>query len=431
MGRKTGRSKIPLHRRSVSLSACMMIRDEERNLPRCLNSIKDVVDEIVVVDTGSTDRSVEIVKSFGAKVYHHPWENDFSKHRNQSMSYASGNWLFIIDADEELLLQGAPSVIKQDLQRIPGEYPAAALLVEDVQKGHVVMRFNSARFFRKGRTRYMGIVHNQPVLEGSAVFLSSVRLNHYGYDLTPERKQAKFDRTTSLLFTRLKEDPTDYNLFFYLCQMYADFDQNEKCIEWGEKYLEHRDELDAKKSFNCSIYFTLTHTYMKLGRQEDAKRVLEKGRENVPKDLDLALAKTELGVWMGDSEMIISGAREFITLFGVFQRDPSAKGNRFIYSERPEALAYCAHYLTLAQMREGMKSLKILQSVLGHTKPEFKQGMLTELAEELRKLDVPIHVDYGQPQQQILVPPRQVPVMGAVQPVSIDLSKITLQGGLQ
>lgn len=80
----------------------MMVKNEEEMLPRCLNSIKHLIDELIVVDTGSTDKTIEIAESFGAKIYHHPWENNFSKHRNQSLGYATGDWIIQIDADEEL-----------------------------------------------------------------------------------------------------------------------------------------------------------------------------------------------------------------------------------------------------------------------------------------------------------------------------------------
>ena len=79
-----------------------MVKDEEKLLPQCLKSIQDHVDEIIVVDTGSRDNTIAIAESYGARVYHHPWEDHFSKHRNQSLEYAGGSWLFIIDADEEL-----------------------------------------------------------------------------------------------------------------------------------------------------------------------------------------------------------------------------------------------------------------------------------------------------------------------------------------
>ena len=71
------------------ISACLIVKNEERLLPQCPGSIKDFVDEIVIVDTGSTDQTVEIARNYGARIYHHPWENDFSMHRNQSLSYAT------------------------------------------------------------------------------------------------------------------------------------------------------------------------------------------------------------------------------------------------------------------------------------------------------------------------------------------------------
>ncbi|MFN3533586.1 MAG: glycosyltransferase family 2 protein, partial [Candidatus Brocadia sp.] len=85
-----------------TLSACMIVKNEEKFLPQCLQSIKDAVDEVIIVDTGSTDKTVEIAKSFGARVYHHPWKNSFSEARNHSLSYATGDWILQIDADEAL-----------------------------------------------------------------------------------------------------------------------------------------------------------------------------------------------------------------------------------------------------------------------------------------------------------------------------------------
>ncbi|MBN2398496.1 MAG: glycosyltransferase, partial [Deltaproteobacteria bacterium] len=71
----------------------MIVRDEEAILGRCLASVRGLVDEIIVVDTGSADGTVRIAGDFRAAVYHHPWENDFSRHRNQAIGYAGGEWI--------------------------------------------------------------------------------------------------------------------------------------------------------------------------------------------------------------------------------------------------------------------------------------------------------------------------------------------------
>ena len=87
---------------SPLLSAAMIVRNEERHLPGCLASLEGVVDEIVVVDTGSTDGTVAIATSHGARVFHHPWADDFSTPRNVSLDHARGRWVLLIDADERL-----------------------------------------------------------------------------------------------------------------------------------------------------------------------------------------------------------------------------------------------------------------------------------------------------------------------------------------
>jgi len=94
------------------LSICMIVRDEEESLPRCLESIKDIADEIIVVDTGSKDKTKEIALKYGAKIYDHPWEDNFSLHRNQALSYATKKFVLQIDADEEFFLIDKPEKLK-------------------------------------------------------------------------------------------------------------------------------------------------------------------------------------------------------------------------------------------------------------------------------------------------------------------------------
>ncbi|MFH1624068.1 MAG: glycosyltransferase family 2 protein, partial [Pseudomonadota bacterium] len=86
--------------KSSTLSLCMIVRDEEDCLPHCLNSVRSIVDEIIIVDTGSTDKTIQIAKDFGAKVIQHPWKNDFAEARNVSLQHAACDWILVLDADE-------------------------------------------------------------------------------------------------------------------------------------------------------------------------------------------------------------------------------------------------------------------------------------------------------------------------------------------
>ncbi|MHB8146865.1 MAG: glycosyltransferase family 2 protein, partial [Vulcanimicrobiaceae bacterium] len=85
------------------ISLCMIVKNEERFLAQCLRSVADAVDEIIVVDTGSTDGTIEIAKSFGATVIERDWRNDFSWARNESIKPATRRWILFLDADEELV----------------------------------------------------------------------------------------------------------------------------------------------------------------------------------------------------------------------------------------------------------------------------------------------------------------------------------------
>ena len=78
----------------------MIVKNEEKHLVRCLRSVRDVVDEMIIVDTGSTDKTIDIAKVFGAKVFDFPWTGDFSAARNHSLAQATGDWILILDADE-------------------------------------------------------------------------------------------------------------------------------------------------------------------------------------------------------------------------------------------------------------------------------------------------------------------------------------------
>jgi tetratricopeptide (TPR) repeat protein len=100
----------------MNLSLCMIVKNEELALPKCLGSVKGVVDEMVVLDTGSGDRTPEIAREFGARVYHFEWCNDFSAARNQSLKYVQGDWVLVLDADEVLVPEIVPT-LKQAIKR--------------------------------------------------------------------------------------------------------------------------------------------------------------------------------------------------------------------------------------------------------------------------------------------------------------------------
>ena len=203
--------------RPQKITLCMIVKNEEHFLPGCLKSIRGLIDELIVVDTGSTDRTMEIAREYGAKIYEHPWQNDFSFHRNQSLGYATGDWILILDADEELDPK-EHSLIRSAIMR--NNIDAISFVVYNKIQGGRTGFLNSHRMFRNGKGyHYSGIVHNQLIMDGPALS-SQFKVYHHGYGLSDEQMRAKGKRTEALLKQQLQENPDNAFAHFNLAQIY-------------------------------------------------------------------------------------------------------------------------------------------------------------------------------------------------------------------
>lgn len=235
-------------RNQITISACMIVKNEEDWLERCLSSITGLADEIILVDTGSEDRTIEIAKKFGCKIYNYPWRNDFSAARNESLRHATGDWVFIIDADEELAQDQIPRLRyyagKEDLNIL-----SLTVYNKSLETGIVSSFLPSIRMFRRNlNIRYEGIVHNQLRLpEGIPAARCDAKLFHYGYDLKKERQIVKLERTRKLLDDQLSEKPNDIFANFNMAQLIRSYpdsaseENSRKIIYHAERVLEYAD----------------------------------------------------------------------------------------------------------------------------------------------------------------------------------------------
>lgn len=370
----------------VTLSICMMVKDEEENLKRCLPSLKGLADEIIVVDTGSSDNTINLVKFAGAKVYEHPWEDDFSKHRNQSLSYATSDWVFIVDADEEVFLNNATSkdVLKLWLSSLPPDCVSAAIVSQDMQNGMKAMQFNSVRLFKRGCVEYNGIVHNTPkIVKGraDAVMCPFIIVKHYGYDLTPEKQAEKRLRTESLLLKRLEINSKDIVAMFYLVQAYTAYDEFDTAVKYIELYSKTSKETNTK--FNGSIYCTAAHVYRKLENKEKCREWILAGLKKYPDDLDLMMSLTEYGVWIQDLDLMVTGAKGYLKTYENYKKNSVASGNRFTYANSPEAASYCMFHLSMGMFQQGCNMLDQLEKILKSAHPDYCNGVKTDVVNVL------------------------------------------------
>lgn len=205
---KKGLGVVPLEpartaRRTVS--ACLIVRDEEATLARCLISLLGAVDEIVVVDTGSQDRTVEIARKYGARVGEFPWQDDFAAARNAALDLATGDWVFSIDADEWLDGEEA-----RDFLRAAAQTRENVAFVPYVRMPNGQTYWATTRLFPRKGSRWEYRIHEQIRLarpDTVGVHDETFLLRHDGYQASEEERAARRTRNQALLARQLAESP--------------------------------------------------------------------------------------------------------------------------------------------------------------------------------------------------------------------------------
>jgi tetratricopeptide (TPR) repeat protein len=220
----------------LTLSLCMIVRDEEAMLGRCLAAVRDAVDELVVVDTGSQDRTVEIAEGFGARILHHAWTGDFAAARNVAFDAATGDWLLYLDADEVLVAGDAPR-LRALTQRTWRE---AFFLVEtnhtgDLEDGTAVVH-DALRVFRnRPEHRFEGRIHEQiahrlPSLP-ERLEKTAIRVEHFGYLGTVREAKDKSARNLELLERQVADGVDTPFLHFNLGSELTATGEHERALE--------------------------------------------------------------------------------------------------------------------------------------------------------------------------------------------------------
>lgn len=195
------------------ISLVLIVKNESRCLARCLSAAQPYVDEMIVVDTGSTDNTLEIAKSFGAKTYSFEWVDDFAAARNYALSKATHDWRLVLDADEVLQpLQF--DELSGWIQRNPNTIGVVTCwnLQGEESKSKVML----PRLLPKG-VLYSGIIHEQVDNSYSRV-LCPLTIHHDGY--LPVFNDFKFQRNLPLLLKELKQQPNNPYLYYQLAKTY-------------------------------------------------------------------------------------------------------------------------------------------------------------------------------------------------------------------
>lgn len=266
-------------------------------LPQCLASVRGLVDEIIVVDTGSVDRTREIALAAGAKVYDFPWGNDFSQARNESLRHATGDWVLVMDPDEVVASKG-PDAVRRAILAHPEAAGLTAMvnsLVHELDRTQQGGSIGLRLFRRAPGVLYEGAIHEQvaPAItrQGGRLAASGLVLTHYGYLPSVRASKGKEARNMRLLQEQVAADPQN---------IFARFNLGTELMvarRWEEALAEYNTAWEmALREPQRQVYFNKlarerARAAMWLGRWDEALRYSEEAIARYPDYPDLWLER--------------------------------------------------------------------------------------------------------------------------------------------
>jgi tetratricopeptide (TPR) repeat protein len=250
----------------MNLSLCMIVKNEEATLPQCLNSVKNVVDEIVIVDTGSSDRTPQVAAAYGAKVHHFQWCNNFSTARNNALKYVTGDWVLVLDADETLTPEIVPllkNVITQD------EYILINLLRHEIGADQSPYSLVSRLFRHHPEIRFDRPYHALVDDSISTIltkethwqigYLPGIAISHSGYQKGAIAQKNKYAKAKASMEEFLATHPNDPYVCSKLGALYVEMGQIPAGLELltrGVNAVEENYDILYELHFHLGI----THT---------------------------------------------------------------------------------------------------------------------------------------------------------------------------
>jgi FkbM family methyltransferase len=299
-GLRTGPGGLYLVRKGLLLSLCMIVRNNAGTIRPCLESIKPWIDEMIVVDTGSSDETPHIAAALGARVYQFPWPDSFSIARNESLNYARGHWVFWMDSDDTIPPACGRRLREMVLTETSSETLGYVIQVHCPGRGedgdNEVTVVDHVKLFRnRPDLRFEHRIHEQilPAINraGGRVAFTDIHVVHSGYDHSPEGQQRKLDRDLKLLHLELQEWPTHTFTLFNLGMTYADVKRYDEAVGYLQRCLLHAQ---PRESHVRKAYALLVTCYQGLSQWEQAWDACQSGLRLHPLDAELRFRKAHL-----------------------------------------------------------------------------------------------------------------------------------------
>lgn len=312
----------------MKLSACVIVKNEAANLPQWLSCMSRVADELIVVDTGSTDDTVELAEVAGAKVYHFAWCNDFAAAKNHAIEQATGDWILFLDADE-YFTDDTLKRLRRDIERYDRDKQAGLILcrlinIDKDRNNEIVDTIMQARVFRRlDSIRYRGAVHEQ--LGNSRGNLRMLvnndwQIYHTGYSASNFRQKA--ERNLVLLKEKAKSAKTQQEkeqLAIYFMDAYNSLGDYEKAIQYARQGLAANIRFIGMESHFYDVIFSAMQQMGKSHQEQIA--LLDEAIEHHPEEACFVLERGYL-LWQ-DKDYL--SARKYLEKGMAMRRDFEAK----------------------------------------------------------------------------------------------------------
>ncbi len=287
----------------ATVSLCMIVKNEETNLADCLRGMRELVNEIVIVDTGSTDRTKAIAEEQGARVVDFPWVDSFAAARNVAIENATGDYIFWLDADDRVDEVNRLKLKKLFATLRSGEINATSMkcvCLPDPLSGSATVVDHIRLFPRHAGIRWKYRIHEQilPSIRqlGGNVRFADIHIQHIGYQ-DPALRRCKLDRDLRLLYLENDEHPDDPFTLFNLGSVYLELEETVKAIPLLERSLVRSHPTD---SIVRKLYALLVQAHKRLGQVPEAIRVCQTGQQHYPHDAELLFQEGLLRRDLGD-----------------------------------------------------------------------------------------------------------------------------------
>jgi glycosyltransferase involved in cell wall biosynthesis len=265
---KSKSSQTPVNSNCPTISLCMIVKNEEDKIGDCLAPMRPMVDEIIVVDTGSTDGTREVAREMGATVFEFPWTNDFSAPRNESIRRATGHYILWLDADDRMDMEEITK-LREMKAGLPLDRPKAYyLLVDSASPLDGESSFYQLRLFpNKPGVRFEGRVHEQVNFSlqrlGIPLENATIRIRHTGYEDLSTIK-GKYERNWSIQQADLEENPDNLTLHFYAARTLAGMNRHREAIHHIQKITENPFIHNKEKAFYLHAAIFLGKYYLQI-----------------------------------------------------------------------------------------------------------------------------------------------------------------------